>query len=105
MNPYNAGVFPAGADGRQALAEYWTPVPGNFNGMRFPIDELLATEDPNVVFARYRGEIKLKNDAGFYRNNYYSRFRFDDAGKITEYVEIFDPVVASRGFGLLDQLK
>ena len=73
--------------------------------MRFPIDELLATEDPTIVFVRYRGEIQLKDDAGVYENNYYSTFRFNADGKIAEYVEIFDPVVAARGFGVLDQLK
>ena len=105
VNPYTGGVLPPGARGREALLAYWTPVPGNFDGMKFPIDELLATENPNIVFVRYRGEITLKNGAGVYRNNYYSTFRFDDAGKIEEYVEIFDPVVAARGFGLLEQLK
>ncbi|MEM7480383.1 MAG: nuclear transport factor 2 family protein [Acidobacteriota bacterium] len=105
VNPYHGGIFPAGAEGEEGLLAYWTPVPGNFDGMRFPIDELLATEDPDVVFVRYRGEIKLKDGAGYYKNDYYSTFRFNDAGEITEYVEIFDPVVAARGFGLLDQLK
>lgn len=105
VNPYHGGIFPKGAEGREALLAYWTPVPGNFDGMRFPIDELLATEDPNVVFVRYRGEIQLKDGSGLYRNDYYSTFRFNGAGEITEYVEIFDPVVAARGFGLLDRLQ
>ena len=42
---------------------------------------------------------------GFYENNYYSTFTFDEEGKITEYVEIFNPIVAARGFGLLDNIK
>ena len=29
----------------------------------------------------------------------------DADGRITEYVEIFNPIVAARGFGLLDQLQ
>lgn len=77
---------------------------GAFDAMRFTIDELLATEDPDVVFVRYRGEIDLEGGAGVYRNAYYSTFRFDDAGRITEYVEIFDPVVAAKAFGLLGRL-
>lgn len=105
INPYTAGVLPSGAEGQKALLEYWKPVPGNFDGMRFPIVELLAAEDPNVVFVRYDGELILKDGAGTYRNTYYSTFRFERQGKITEYVEIFDPVVAARGFGLLDQVK
>ena len=104
-NPYTGGVFPTGASGKEELLAYWTPVPANFDGMRFPIDELLATEDPNLVFVTYSGEITLKDGAGHYRNRYYSTFRFNADGKITEYVEIFDPVVAARAFGLLDQLQ
>ena len=105
VNPYTGGVFPAGAKGHEELLNYWAPVPGRFDGMAFPIEELLATEDPNIVFVRYQGELKLKGRVGIYKNSYYSTFRFDESGKITEYVEIFDPVVAARGFGLLDQLN
>ena len=105
INPYHGNVFPKGASGKQDLLSYWKPVPQRFDGMKFEIEQLLATEDPNIVFVRYRGEIRLKDDAGVYRNEYYSTFRFDRSGKIKEYVEIFDPIVAARGFGLLDQLR
>jgi len=105
INPYASGLFPEGAKGKEALREYWSPVPGNFEGMQFPIQELLATEDPRIIFVRYQGKIKLKGDAGYYENQYYSTFRFDEEGKITEYVEIFNPIVAARGFGLLDHLS
>ena len=100
INPYASGLFPEGAEGHDALLAYWTPVPGNFAGMRFPIDELLATEDPNVVFVRFRGEITLREDKGVYANDYFALYRFDEAGKITEYVEVFNPVVAARAFGI-----
>ena len=73
--------------------------------MQFPIQELLATENPNIIFVRYQGKIKLKGGAGNYENQYYSTFRFDEEGKISEYVEIFNPIVAARGFGLLDQIS
>lgn len=105
VNPYASGLFPEGAEGKEALKNYWMPVPSLFDGMKFPIDQLLATEDPSTVFVKYRGKIKLKNDAGFYENSYYSTFTFNDEGKIIEYVEIFNPIVAARGFGLLDQIK
>ena len=105
VNPYTGGVLPEGAKGKEGLLAYWSPVPDRFDGMKFTIEELLATEDPSVVFTRFRGELKLKDGAGVYTNNYYSTFKFNDEGLITEYVEIFDPVVAARGFGLLDQIK
>lgn len=105
INPYTGGVFPSGAEGKAALLEYWTPIPNRFDGVRFPVAELLATENPNIVFVQYNGELVLADDAGVYRNGYYSTFRFNSGGKITEYTEIFDPIVAARAFGLLDQIK
>lgn len=105
INPYHSGIFPEGAEGKEAIRDYWSPVFPNFDGMTFPIDEIYAMEDPNIVFVKYEGNIKLKNDAGTYNNDYYSTFKFNDDGKITEYVEIFNPIVAARGFGLLDKIK
>ncbi|KXX67345.1 hypothetical protein AVL50_28030 [Flammeovirga sp. SJP92] len=105
INPYSSGLFLEGANGKEGIRNYWTPVFGNFDGMKFPIEELYAMEDPSIVFVKYKGEIKLKNDAGVYQNNYYSTFKFDDQGFITEYVEIFNPIVAARGFGMIDQIK
>lgn len=105
INPYASGIFPEGAKGKEAIRKYWSPVFPNFDGMTFPIDELYAMEDPSIVFVKYTGRINLKNGAGTYENNYYSTFRFNEEGKITEYVEIFNPIVAARGFGLLDQIR
>ncbi|MDN5202757.1 nuclear transport factor 2 family protein [Fulvivirgaceae bacterium BMA10] len=105
INPYASGLFPEGADGKEEIRNYWTPVFPNFDGMEFPIEELYAMEDPSIVFVKYIGKIKLKNDAGLYENSYYSTFKFNEAGLITEYVEIFNPIVAARGFGLIDKIK
>lgn len=105
INPYHSNIFPEGAEGKASLLAYWEPVPVRFDGMKFHIHELMAMEDPSVTFTRYRGEIKLKNNAGVYANEYYSTFRFDEQGKIVEYVEIFNPIVAAKGFGLLDQIR
>ena len=105
INPYASGLFPERATGHEEIKAYWTPVFPNFDGMEFPIEELYALEDPNITFVKYIGRIKLKNDAGWYENNYYSTFKFDEKGKITEYVEIFNPIVAAKSFGLLDKIK
>lgn len=105
INPYHSDLFPKGANGKEAIKNYWAPVFPNFDGMTFPIDEIYAMEDPNIVFVKYTGNIKLKNNAGVYSNDYYSTFKFNDEGKIIEYVEIFNPIIAARGFGLLDKIK
>ncbi len=104
INPYASGIFPAGANGKEAIRAYWTPVFLNFNGMTFTFEECHAMEDPTIVFVKYRGKIKLKN-GGLYENDYYSTFKFDEAGSITEYVEIFNPIVAARGFGLINKIN
>ena len=105
INPYASGLFPEGANGKDEIRNYWPPVFPNFDGMEFPIEEIYAMEDPSIVYVKYQGRIKLKGDAGYYENNYYSTFKFDESGLITEYVEIFNPIVAARGFGLIDQIK
>ncbi|MCK8520129.1 nuclear transport factor 2 family protein [Aquimarina sp. D1M17] len=105
INPYDSGLFPKGANGQEEIRAYWTPVFPNFDGMSFPIEEIYAMEDPRMVFVKYTGNIKLKNSESVYSNNYYSTFKFNDHGKITEYVEIFNPIVAAKGFGLIDQIQ
>lgn len=105
INPYHSGIFPTGANGKEGIQKYWEPVFPNFDGMTFTIQEIYAMEDPSIVFVKYQGDIKLKNNAGVYSNDYYSTFKFNNAGKITEYVEIFNPITAARGFGLLDNIK
>ncbi len=105
INPYASGLFPKGATGREELMAYWSPVPDNFDGMEFQTEELYAMEDPTIVFVKYKGRIKLKNDTGYYENDYYSTFKFNESGLITEYVEIFNPIVAARSFGLMDKIK
>ena len=105
INPYASGLFPEGASGKEAIRDYWTPVFPNFDGMAFTIEQLYAMEDPTMVFVKYTGSIKLKNGGGLYQNDYYSTFTFNAEGLITEYVEIFNPIVAARGFGMMDQIK
>jgi ketosteroid isomerase-like protein len=105
INPYHSDLFPTGADGKEGIRAYWQPVFPNFDGMEFPIEEIYAMENPNMVFVKYKGIIKLKNNAGYYKNDYYSTFKFDEAGKIIEYVEIFNPITAAKGFGLLNKIK
>ena len=105
INPYASGIFPKGAIGHEQIKAYWEPVFPNFEKMEFPVDEIYAMEDPSITFIKFKGRIKLKNDAGWYENDYYATFKFNLEGKITEYVEIFNPIVAARGFGLIDKIK
>lgn len=105
INPYHSDIFPKGAKGKKAIKDYWSPVFQNFDDMLFPIDEIYTMENQHMVYVKYTGKIHLKNNAGVYQNNYYSTFKFNEEGKIIEYVEIFNPIVASRAFGLLENIK
>lgn len=105
INPYHSGLFPKGAKGKEGIRNYWSPVFPNFEGMSFHIEEIYAMEDPNIIYVKYKGNIRLKNNAGLYSNQYYSTFKFNEVGDIMEYTEIFNPITAARGFGLLDKIK
>ncbi len=105
VNPYASGLFSEGAKGKEEIKAYWQVAFANFGDMSFPIDQIYAMEDPSLVFIQYAGVIQLKDGPGTYENNYYSLFKFDQDGLITEYVEIFNPIVAARGFGLIDKIK
>ena len=62
-------------------------------------------EDLKIVFVDFKGHVRLKDGAGLYANDYYAIFKFNDKSEIVEYVEIFNPIVAAKGFGLLDQIS
>ncbi len=54
-----------------------------------------------MVIAHFSGRIERLDGADLYENEYYTPFKFNEAGEITEYVEIFNPITAGRAFGLL----
>lgn len=105
INPYASGIFADGTKGHDGIRAYWEPVFPNFEKMEFPVEEIYTMNEASMTFVKFEGKIKLKNDAGWYNNDYYATFKFNDEGKITEYVEIFNPIVAARGFGLIDKIK
>ncbi len=104
VNPYNSGLFPGEIKGKAALLKFWKPVPGRFDGMKFPIKKIYPMKDPNVVLAVFTGKIKLKGGKGYYNNDYYCIFKFNNQGKIVEYVEIFNPVKVIKAFNLKDKI-
>lgn len=65
--------------------------------MRFP-RTLFATEDPQFIFVKFRGEIEI-TAGGRYENDYLGTFRLEN-GKIKEYTEYFNPIVMAKAFGI-----
>lgn len=105
INPYHSGLFPPEISGRENIYAFWKPVHGNFDGMAFPIEDIMPFKDPHMIAVKLKGKLKLKGDAGLYQNDYLCLFYFDKQGKIQEYHEYFNPVTAAKGFGLFDKLK
>lgn len=105
INPYHSNLFPKGAKGQEEIRAYWQPVFLNFGKMEFPIQEIYAMENPNIIYVKFGGKIQYKDQDAYYENDYYATFKFDDNGKIVEYVEIFNPITAAKAFDLLDKIK
>ena len=97
LNPYVPEGFPKSFDGAAGIYRQYSSLPENFGQMRFP-RTLFATEDPNLVFVQFRGEIDIKA-GGRYENDYLGTFRLEN-GKIVEYTEYFNPIVMAKAFGI-----
>ena len=100
LNPYIPEGFPKSFDGREGIYKQYSGLTDNFGQMKFP-RTIYATDDPNIVFVKFRGEIEIKA-GGKYENDYFGIFKLDN-GKIIEYTEFFNPIVMARAFGI--QLK
>lgn len=104
INPYASGLFPDTIRGKEALTKFWEPVPARFNGMQYPIERIMAMQDPDWVLIQFKGIINLKNNAGQYNNQYLGLFHLNATGKILEYQEYFNPVTVIKAFGLQHKL-
>jgi ketosteroid isomerase-like protein len=104
VNPYASDILPEGAHGKEGIREYWAPVFESFKGVQMTIEEMYAMEDPSMVYVKAKGKVILK-DGPDYNNDYFIIFKFNEAGEIQHYTEVFNPIVALKSFNLLDQLK
>lgn len=93
--PYAPEGFPTRLDGIEALRRQYAGLPDAYVSMRFPISRLVVDGDTAIV--EYRGEIELVG-GGRYDNDYVGIFE-TDGGRITHFVERFDPNVLSAAFG------
>ena len=103
INPYASDILPEGARGKDGVRDYWAPVFDSFKGVKMTIEEIYAMEDPYIVYAKAKGKVIL-NDRPDYNNEYFMIFKFNTAGEIKHYTEVFNPIVALRSFLLLDKL-
>lgn len=97
--PFGTEMFPSRIRGRHAVHERWKALPQNFTTLRFPLRDLWATGD--TVVARFDGDCVLASGEP-YANSYMGLFVFTPEGRVHEYWEYFDPIVAGQAFGLVD---
>lgn len=95
--PYAPAGFPTRLDGAEAIYQQFSGLTAYFGQLRFP-RQILATEDPDVIFVNFTGDLTLKS-GGKYENTYVGTFRLRE-GKIVEYVEYFNPLLLAKAFGL-----
>ncbi len=87
--------FPERVEGMDALREQYGPVAG-FASQRYP-HEVFATADPNVVLAKYDGQITVEPGSE-YNNSYVGVFAFGEGGKLETFAEYFNPQILANGF-------
>lgn len=97
--PYGTEMFPPHVVGKQVIHDRWKTMPDMFAELSFPIRELWS--DGDTVIARFDGDM-VRNDGGRYRNSYLGIFKFSAEGKLREYWEYFDPILAGISFGLAE---
>ena len=87
--------FPTELRGKEALRKQYGPVTG-FASQSYPV-EVIPTQDPNLVLAKYRGAITVEPGKE-YNNSYVGMWAFDAAGKIATFTEFFNPNILQNGF-------
>ena len=97
LNPYSPAGFPESFDGSEAIYKQYSGLTANFGQMKFT-RQLFATEDPNLFFVKFKGEIEIKA-GGKYENDYLGTFKLED-GKVVEYTEYFNQIVMAKAFGI-----
>ncbi|MCT4615948.1 MAG: nuclear transport factor 2 family protein [Marinifilaceae bacterium] len=104
-NPYASGLFTSQVIGHTQIREYWSKPFSIFPKLEFIINNIRSVEDDFNILIECKGRIELPNHQGWYENDYYLMFKFNNQSKIVQYDEIFNPIVAARAFGLVDKIS
>lgn len=95
--PYSPAGFPKKLEGRAAINKQYGGLPQNYNSMKFTNRVWHESVDPNKFVVEYHGLIDVKNGKP-YNNDYIGVFELK-GGKITRYVEYFNPIILQEAFG------
>lgn len=96
--PYGQEMFPPHLVGKAAIHARWRDTPAMFARFTLPLRETWV--DGDTVIARFDTDSVLARTRRRYANSYICIFRFDPDGRIREYWEYFDPILAGVAFGL-----
>ena len=105
VHPFSSGLFPAEAVGRNEIQNAIQETASNFDTIHFPIEEILPLEDPSRIIMKHSGKLRISNGKGMYENDYLAIFSFDEKGRISEWIEYYNPIIAAKAFGLMDKIK
>ena len=97
LMPYAPAGYQNSVDGLEAVYKQFSELPSRFSHFRYP-RRLYTTDDPNLIFAKFTGEIGMRS-GGTYANNYVGTFKLEN-GKILEYAEYFNPFIMAEAFDI-----
>lgn len=95
--PYAPAGYQTSVDGLDAVYKQFSELPSRFTHFRYP-RRLYTTSDPNLIFAKFTGEIGMRS-GGTYANNYVGTFTLENE-KILEYAEYFNPFIMAEAFDI-----
>ena len=87
--------FPKAVSGTAELRKQYAPV-HDFASQNYD-RTIYPTSNPNIVLVKFTGNINV-DGTNEYNNSYISKVDFNDAGKILEYTEFFNPQILISGF-------
>jgi ketosteroid isomerase-like protein len=97
LMPYAPKGYQNSVNGLDAVYKQFSELPSRFAYFRYP-RHLYTTDDPNLIFAKFTGEIGL-HDGSVYANDYVGTFKMEN-GKILEYAEYFNPFIMAKAFDI-----
>lgn len=98
--PYNSELVSERIEGKKAIFEWWKGIPDAFDSMDFPIHELWVDQESRTAIARIECHNVMRGGKR-YDNLYIMVFKFDNQGKIKEYLEYFNPITVGVTYGWL----
>jgi ketosteroid isomerase-like protein len=105
IHPFSSGLFPSEAIGRNDIHDAIVEAASNFDDIRFPIEEIIPLEDPSRVIMKHTGKLKISKNKCNYENDYLAIFSFDEEGRISEWIEYYNPIIAAKAFGLMEKIR